>query len=197
MAQTLSGVQVNSKLTATMTSTGTNILNDIRMGQNFTTSLSTTYADIFYSVKITAQGAGDVLTWNLDTHRFTSASGDSPDVIDRTGHNFGGYGGDNAGTTYAPTDVEGNTLATAASCAAILYVTDSDNNGNVTIDCSNEIFGNVILKGGTGGDTADKNNGDFNRSALFLPRADPSSVTTVITFANADDDITLTFVGKS
>ena len=197
MPQSLSGVQINSKVTATMSSTGTNILNDIRMGQNFTTSLATSYADIFYSVKITATANGDVLTWNLDTHRFTSASGDSPDVVDKAGQNFGGYGGDNAGTSYAPKDIEGNTLATAASCAAILYVTDSDNNGTVTIDCSDETFGNVILKGGSGGDTTDKNNGDFNRSALFLPRADPSSVSTVITFQTSGDDITLTFVGKT
>jgi len=197
MAQTLSGVQVTSKVTGTMASTGTNILNDIRMGQSFTTALSATYADIMYSVKLTAGADADGVTWNLDTHRFTAFNGDTVGCVDKAGQTFGGYQA-YGGTSWAPKDIEGNALPTATSIAAIMYVTDHTNINTITVDCSNEIFGNVILRGhDTGGSASDKNTGQFNRSALFLPRASPTGVSATIVFTKANDDVTLTFIGKS
>lgn len=198
MPQTLSGVSVTSKVIGTMATTGTNVLNDLRLGSTFTTALSSTYADTLYSVKCTSTGDGDVLTWDLDLNRFTSASGDTIHVLDRTGHDFGGYGGDNAGTSYAPTDIFGDSLSTLNSVAAMLYVTDSDNNGTVTIASSGglgEVFGSVILPGGDG--TTAHDTGDFNRSALFFPRADPANVNITITFQTAGDDVTITLLGHS
>ena len=198
MAQTLSGVSVTSKVVGTMATTGTNVLNDLRIGSTFSTALSTAYADTLFSVKCTATGAGDVLTWDLDLNRFTSASGDTIHVLDRTGHDFGGYGGDNAGTSYAPTDIFGDSLSTLNSVAAILYVTDADSTGTVTIASSGglgEVFGSVILQEGDG--STDHDTGNFNRSALFFPRADPANVDIAITFETAGDDVTITLLGHT
>tara|TARA_R100000008_G_C3554331_1_gene152325 strand:- start:272 stop:814 length:543 start_codon:yes stop_codon:yes gene_type:complete len=180
-----------------MATTGTNVLNDLRIGSTFSTALSTTYADTLFSVKCTATGAGDVLTWDLDLNKFTGGSGDTVNVIDRTGHTFGGYQA-HGGSSHAPTDIFGDTLPTLNSVAAILYVTDSDNNGTVTIASSGglgEVFGSVILKGGDGSTNHDT--GDFNRSALFFPRADPANVDITITFETANDDVTITLLGHS
>jgi hypothetical protein len=197
MPQTLSGVSVTSKVQGTMATTGTNVLNDLRIGSTFSTALSTTYADTLFSVKCTATGAGDVLTWDLDLNKFTGGSGDTVNVLDRTGHTFGGYQA-YGGSSHAPTDIFGDTLPTLNSVAAILYVTDSDNNGTVTIASSGglgEVFGSVILSGGDGSTNHDT--GDFNRSALFFPRADPANVDITITFETANDDVTITLLGHS
>ena len=194
MPQTLSGVSVTSKVQGTMSTTGTNVLNDLRIGSTFSTALSTTYADTLYSVKMTANANGDVITWDLDLHKFTANASDTPTVVDRTGHAFSGYANNN-GTPGTPTDIFGDTISTSNSIAAILYVTDSDNNGTVTIASSDEKFGSVILSGGDGSTNHDT--GDFNRSALFFPRADPANVNITFTFQTASDDVTLTVLGHS
>ena len=197
MAQTLSGVSVTSKVVGTMATTGTNVLNDLRIGSTFSTALSTTYADTLFSVKCTSTGGGDLLTWNLDLHRFTGGNGDTVNVIDRTGHTFGGYQA-YGGTSWAPTDIFGDSLSTLNSVAAILYVTDADNDGTVTITSSGglgAVFGSVILQEGDG--STDHDTGDFNRSALFFPRADPAGVTINITFEEAGDDVTITLLGHT
>ena len=197
MAQTLSGVSVTSKVVGTMATTGTNVLNDLRIGSTFSTALSTAYADTLFSVKCTATGAGDVLTWDLDLNKFTGGSGDTVNVLDRTGHTFGGYQA-YGGSSHAPTDVFGDSLSTLNSVAAILYVTDADNTGTVTITSSGglgSVFGNVILQEGDG--STDHDTGNFNRSALFFPRADPANVDITISFETAGDDVTITLLGHT
>ena len=192
MAQSLSGISVRSSILSTMAMQGTNVQNDIRMGRSITQSLSTTYADILYSVKFTATAGGDVLNWDLDLHKFSANSSDNVTALDRTGHTFTGYSS-NAGTPGTPTDAVGDTLPTANSIAAMLYETDSTNAGDITIVSSDNKFGDITLAGGTGTGVA----GAHTRSALFMPRADPSGVNITITFTTSGDDLTVLVLAKS
>ena len=74
-----------------------------------------------------------------------------------------------------------------------MYETDAANSGNVTIASSDNAFGDVILKGGTGTGIT----GAHTRSALFMPRANPSGVDVTITFADSADALTILVLGKS
>lgn len=192
MAQTLTGVSVRSSIQGTMSMLGTNVQNDIRIGRTLTQSLSSTFADILYSVKFTSTAAGDVITWDLDLHKFTAAASDTTTCLDRTGHTFTGYAANN-GTPGTPTDSVGDTIPTAVSISALMYETDAANSGNVTIASSDNAFGDVILKGGTGTGIT----GAHTRSALFMPRANPSGVDVTITFADSADALTILVLGKS
>ena len=140
MAQTLTGVSVRSSIQGTMSMLGTNVQNDIRIGRTLTQSLSSTFADILYSVKFTSTAAGDVITWDLDLHKFTAAASDTTTCLDRTGHTFTGYAANN-GTPGTPTDSVGDTIPTAVSISALMYETDAANSGNVTIASSDNAFG--------------------------------------------------------
>jgi hypothetical protein len=191
MAQSLSGVQISSKIISTMSSQGTNVQNDVRIGRTLSQSIASTYADIIYSVKFTATANGDVLTWDLDLHKFTASSSDNVTALDRTGHTYTGYAS-NGGTPGTPTDVVGDTLPTASSIVAMLYETDSSNAGNITCVSDDLKFGNITLAGGTGTGAT----GAHTRSALLVPRADPSGVNIVITFANSGDDLTVLVLAK-
>ena len=192
MAQTLTGVSVRSSIQGTMSMLGTNVQNDIRIGRTLTQSLSSTFADILYSVKFTSTAAGDVITWDLDLHKFTAAASDTTTCLDRTGHTFTGYAANN-GTPGTPTDSVGDTIPTAVSISALMYETDAANSGNVTIASSDNAFGDVILKGGTGTGIT----GAHTRSALFMPSANPSGVDVTITFADSADALTILVLGKS
>ena len=192
MAQTLTGVSVRSSIQGTMSMLGTNVQNDIRIGRTLTQSLSSTFADILYSVKFTSTAAGDVITWDLDGHKFKAAASDTTTCLDRTGHTFTGYAANN-GTPGTPTDSVGDTIPTAVSISALMYETDAANSGNVTIASSDNAFGDVILKGGTGTGIT----GAHTRSALFMPRANPSGVDVTITFADSADALTILVLGKS
>ena len=192
MAQTLTGVSVRSSIQGTMSMLGTNVQNDIRIGRTLTQSLSSTFADILYSVKFTSTAAGDVITWDLDLHKFTAAASDTTTCLDRTGHTFTGYAANN-GTPGTPTDSVGDTIPTAVSISALMYETDAANSGNVTIASSDNAFGDVILKAGTGTGIT----GAHTRSALFMPRANPSGVDVTITFADSADALTILVLGKS
>ena len=196
MAQTLTGVSVRSSIQGTMSMLGTNVQNDIRIGRTLTQSLSSTFADILYSIMTTGSGstgaAGDVITWDLDLHKFTAAASDTTTCLDRTGHTFTGYAANN-GTPGTPTDSVGDTIPTAVSISALMYETDAANSGNVTIASSDNAFGDVILKGGTGTGIT----GAHTRSALFMPRANPSGVDVTITFADSADALTILVLGKS
>tara|TARA_R100000742_G_C4278112_1_gene100599 strand:- start:2312 stop:2890 length:579 start_codon:yes stop_codon:yes gene_type:complete len=191
MAQTLSGVSINSKIIATAATQGTNIQNDIRVGRSLSQSIATTYADIVYSVKFTANANGDVVVWDLDLHKFTANASDSPTALDRTGHTFTGFAANN-GTPGTPTDLFGDTLPTASSVVAMMYETDSSNAGNITCVADDVKFGNITLAGGSGTGAT----GAHTRSALLVPRADPSGVNITITFANSGDDLTVLVLAK-
>jgi len=191
MAQTLSGISINSKIIATMSAQGTNVQNDIRIGRTLTQGIAATYADIIYSVKFTSTAANDLVTWDLDLHKFTAASSDSLTALDRTGHTFTGYAS-NGGTPGTPTDVVGDTLPTASSIVAMLYETDSSNSGDIAIVSSDNKFGDLTLAGGTGTGAT----GAHTRSALIVPRADPTGVNINITFANSGDDLTILVLAK-
>ena len=191
MAQTLSGVSINSKIIATAATQGTNIQNDIRVGRSLSQSIATTYADIVYSVKFTANANGDVVVWDLDLHKFTANTSDSPTALDRTGHTFTGFAANN-GTPGTPTDLFGDTLPTASSVVAMMYETDSSNAGNITCVADDFKFGNITLAGGSGTGAT----GAHTRSALLVPRADPSGVNITITFANSGDDLTVLVLAK-
>ena len=192
MAQTLTGVSVRSSIQGTMSMLGTNVQNDIRMGRTLTQSLSSTFADILYSVKFTSTAAGDVITWDLDLHQFKAAASDTTTCLDRTGHPFAGYAANN-GSPGTPTDDVGDTIPTAVSISALMYETDATNSGNITIASSDNAFGDVILKGGTGTGIT----GAHTRSALFMPRANPSGVDVTITFADSADSLTVLVLAKS
>lgn len=193
MAQSLSGISVTSKVIGTMAGQGTNVQNDIRIGRNIAKSISATEADILYSVKFTSTAASDQISWDLDLHKFTAASGDSPNAFDRANHTYTGYSSNN-NTPGTPTDAVGDVLPTASTIMAILYETDATNTGNVVISSSGDPkFGTVTLAGGTGTGIT----GAHTRSALFMPRADPSNVNITITFADNSDSLTVLVLAKS
>jgi len=192
MAQSLSGISVTSKVIGTMAGQGTNIQNDIRIGRNIAKSISATEADILYSVKFTSTAASDLITWDLDLHKFSAASGDSPNAFDRASHTYTGYSSNN-NTPGTPTDAVGDVLPTASTIMAILYETDATNTGDVVISSSDAKFGTVTLAGGTGSGIT----GAHTRSALFMPRADPSNVNVTITFADNSNSLTVLVLAKS
>tara|TARA_R110002050_G_scaffold6871_3_gene27677 strand:- start:4937 stop:5515 length:579 start_codon:yes stop_codon:yes gene_type:complete len=192
MAQTLTGVSVRSSVIGTMSMQGTNVQNDIRIGRSLTQSLSATYADILYSVKFTSTATGDVLNWDLDLHKFSAASSDNLTALDRTGHTFTGYSS-NGGAPGTPTDAVGDTIPTATSLVALFYETDAANTSTITIASSDNKFGDVILGGGSGTGVT----GAHTRSALFMPRADPSNVDITLTFAASGDALTVMVLAKA
>ena len=192
MAQSLSGISVTSKVIGTMAGQGTNVQNDIRIGRNIAKSISATEADILYSVKFTSTAASDLIAWDLDLHKFSAASGDSPNAFDRASHTYTGYSSNN-NTPGTPTDAVGDVLPTASTIMAILYETDATNTGNVVISSSDAKFGTVTLAGGTGSGIT----GAHTRSALFMPRADPSNVNVTITFADNSNSLTVLVLAKS
>ena len=192
MAQSLSGISVTSKVIGTMAGQGTNVQNDIRIGRNISKSISATEADILYSVKFTSTAASDQISWDLDLHKFSAASGDSPNAFDSASHTYTGYSSNN-NTPGTPTDAVGDVLPTASTIMAILYETDATNTGNVVISSSDAKFGTVTLAGGTGSGIT----GAHTRSALFMPRADPSNVNVTITFADNSNSLTVLVLAKS
>jgi hypothetical protein len=185
MAQSLSGVSVRTSIVATMAGQGTNVQNDIRIGRTLTIAPSTSEADIIYSVKFTSTAANDQLSWDLDLHKFTAAAGDNTTALDRTGHTFTGYAS-NGGTPSPPTDAVGDILPAASKIVAMHYETDSTNTGDIAILSTDNKFGDITLGYGD----------SLTRSALLVPRADPTNVNITITFAASGDDLTVLVLAK-
>ena len=186
MAQTLSGINIRSSLSATMAGQGTNVLNEIRIGRTLSTNPAAADADIIYSVKFSSTAPGDVVTWDLDLHKFTANASDTTTALDRTGHTFSGYA-PNDGTPGTPTDAVGDTIPTATKIVAMMYETDSTNTGNITCVATDVKFGNITLGFGD----------SLVRSALLMPRESPTGVDVVLTFTANADDLTVVVLAKS
>ena len=74
----------------------------------------------------------------------------------------------------------------------MFFETYSSKAGNITCVADDLKFGNLTMAGGTGTGAT----GAHTRSALIVPRADPSGVNIVITFANSGDDLTVLVLAK-
>ena len=186
MAQSLSGINVRTSIIATMAGQGTNVQNDIRIGRTLSVNPTSSEADIIYSVKFTSTAASDQISWDLDLHKFSAAVGDSPSVLDRAGHTFTGFAS-NGGTPSSPTDAVGDIIPAASKIVAMHYETDSTNTGDVQITSTDNKFGGAITLG---------SGNSLTRSALLIPREDPTDVNISITFTASGDDLTVVVLAK-
>ena len=66
------------------------------------------------------------------------------------------------------------------------YETDSTNTGDIVIASTDNKFGDITLGSGN----------SLTRSALLIPRADPTDVNITITFAASVDDLTVVVLAK-
>ncbi len=185
MSQSLSGINIRTSIIATMAGQGTNVQNDIRIGRTLSVNPTSSEADIVYSVKFTSTAASDQISWDLDLHKFSAAGGDSPSALDRTGHTFTGFAS-NGGTPSSPTDAVGDIIPAASKIVAMHYETDSTNTGDIVIVSTDNKFGDITLGSGN----------SLTRSALLIPRADPTDVNITITFAASGDDLTVVVLAK-
>ena len=108
-------------LSATGSTTGTNVSGSLTLGQA-QTSTTLTGADIFYSFAVTSTGASDVATLDLDAGSVAQTTG-TPTITD---------GGGN--------DYEGDTLTTMVNVQSIMFVVSDVASGSVQIADS----GNLI-----------------------------------------------------